>query len=411
MKYEDFSAVLSYLAGEYALEHRHIYAKIWYDEKEGKIGKRGKLARVIYMTNIGTIPDESFVSVVLASDKNTRIGMVDEAFLERMKKGDVFVLGGKRYEFVYSMGMKAFVKGSVNRPPTIPSWFSEMLPLSFDLALEIARFRRLVEDRLKKKESEERIKEFIKEFCYVNEKIAGKIYEHLYLQNKSSGIASDKKIVVENYRAEREYWLFHSLFGRRVNDALSRAIAFCIGRIGGRDIEIGINDNGFYLIGEKIDKEKINKALGFLTSKNLEEVLKEIIERTEMFKRRFRHCAGRSLMILRNYKGRKQTAGRQQVSSSLLMFAIEKLSKEFPIMKEARREIFEEVMDIENAKLILDLIKEGKIKIEHKETNIPSPFSLNLIIQGRYDLIKIEDRVAFLKRVYAEIKKAGGKTE
>lgn len=110
-------------------------------------------------------------------------------------------------------------------------------------------------------------------------------------------------------------------------------------------------------------------------------------------------------MILRNYKGRRKTAGRQQVSSSLLMYAIEKMSKEFPIMKEARREIFEEVMDIENAKLVLDWIKDGKIKIEHKESNIPSPFSLNLIIQGRADLIKIEDRVEFLKRVYLEIQK------
>ncbi|RLG69714.1 MAG: ATP-dependent helicase, partial [Candidatus Iainarchaeum archaeon] len=55
---KDFNEVLSYLAGEYSsLETRHVYGKIWYDRETGYIGRRGKFARVIYMTNIGTIPD------------------------------------------------------------------------------------------------------------------------------------------------------------------------------------------------------------------------------------------------------------------------------------------------------------------------------------------------------------------
>ena len=62
---ENFMSVISYLAGEYALEHRNVYAKIWYDKETKQMGKRGKLARVIYMTNIGTIPEESFITVVV----------------------------------------------------------------------------------------------------------------------------------------------------------------------------------------------------------------------------------------------------------------------------------------------------------------------------------------------------------
>ena len=45
------------------LEDRYVYAKIWYDKETKMIGKRGKLARVIYMTNIGTIPEETNVKV------------------------------------------------------------------------------------------------------------------------------------------------------------------------------------------------------------------------------------------------------------------------------------------------------------------------------------------------------------
>ena len=38
------------------------------------------------------------------------------------------------------------------------------------------------------------------------------------------------------------------------------------------------------------------------------------IEKTEVLNRRFRHCAERSLMILKNYKGKKKYVGRQQVN-------------------------------------------------------------------------------------------------
>jgi len=118
----DFFDIISYLAGEYALEKSHVYGKIWYDEETKMIGKKGKLARVIYLTNLGTIPSESFVTVKLAGGE--KIGVIDEAFLERMKARDVFVLGGNKYEYAYVKGMSLYVKSAVGKNPTIPSWFS-----------------------------------------------------------------------------------------------------------------------------------------------------------------------------------------------------------------------------------------------------------------------------------------------
>jgi len=108
-------------------------------------------------------------------------------------------------------------------------------------------------------------------------------------------------------------------------------------------------------------------------------------------------------MILRKYKGREKSAGKQQVKSHFLLAAVQKISKEFPILKETRREILEDMMDLTNARLVLDWLKDEKLKVEFKETSIPSPFSLNLIMQGHYDLIKMEDKIEFLKRVYREI--------
>jgi ATP-dependent Lhr-like helicase len=392
----DFFDVISYLAGDYALEQNNIYAKIWYDAKTGQIGKKGKMARVLYLTNIGTIPEESFITVKL-SPSNEPIGAIDEGFLERMKKGDVFVLGGNKYLYLYTRGMNVCVRAAVDRQPTIPSWFSEMLPLSFDSAIEINRFRTLMNEKFKNKRKKSEIIDFIKEHLYLKNSTAESIYNYFNEQHNYLEIPDSSTLLVERYNSQKKYLIFHSMYGRRVNDALSRAIGFMLGRAGGRDVEMGINDNSFYIAGEKMNIEKV---MNFLKPENLEEVLKEAVERTDVLARRFRHCATRSLMILKNYRGMKRSVGKQNMKSHFVLAAVKKISSEFPILREARREVLEDLMDIENAKLVLQWIKEGRVKLKIRDTELPSPFALGIIMQGHSDMIKIEDKQAFLKRMH-----------
>ncbi len=392
----DFLDVISYLSGEYDLEKNNIYGKIWYDPLTKQIGKKGKLARVLYLTNIGTIPEESFVSVKI-SPTGEQIGVIDEGFLERMKKGDVFVLGGMKYLYLYTKGMNIYVKSATGRQPTIPSWFSEMLPLSFDSALEVNRFRRLVNERFQSGKKPEEIKKFISEHLYVDEGTTNSIYNYFREQHNYLEIPDADTLLIERYKSEKNYLVFHSMYGRRVNDALSRAIGFILGRTDNRDVEIGINDNGFYVAGEKM---KIEKAFEILKKENLNDILKEAVEKTDVLARRFRHCAARSLMILRNYKGRSKSVGKQQMKSHFLLHAVKKITSEFPILREARREVLQDLMDIESTKKVVSWINEGRVKIKIKDTPLPSPFALNLIIQGHTDLIRIEDKQAFLKRMH-----------
>ncbi|VVB82701.1 ATP-dependent DNA helicase Hel308 [uncultured archaeon] len=392
----DFFDVISYLAGDYALEKSNVYAKIWYDAKTKQIGKKGKMARVMYLTNIGTIPDESFITVKIAPSGEP-VGAIDEGFLERMKKGDVFVLGGKKYLYLYTRGMNVYVKADIQRAPTIPSWFSEMLPLSFDSAIEINKFRTLMNEKFKNKVDKLEIISLIKETLYLETSSAETIYNYFNEQYNYLEIPHSNLLLVERYNSQKHYLIFHSMYGRRVNDVLSRAIGFMLGRAGGRDIELGINDNSFYIAGEKMNIEKV---MNFIKSENLEEILKEAIERTDVLARRFRHCAARSLMILRNYKGKTKSVGKQNMKSHFVLAAVKKISSEFPILREARREVLEDLMDIESAKLILEWIKEGRVKLKIRDVDIPSPFALGIIMQGQSDMIKIEDKQAFLKRMH-----------
>ena len=117
----DFFEVIKYLSGEYVdLEERHVYSRIWHDKETGDIGKKGRFARIIYMTNIGTIPEESYITVKIGEQI---VGKIDEGFLERLRPGDVFVLGGNVYMFKFSRGMTAQVSASVNRRRQSPAGF------------------------------------------------------------------------------------------------------------------------------------------------------------------------------------------------------------------------------------------------------------------------------------------------
>lgn len=394
---KSYREILNYLGGEYAsLEDRNIYAKIWVDEESRMIGKRGKLARMIYMTNIGTIPDSSGVKVKL---KNKVIGIIDENFLEKLKKGDIFVLGGNVYQFLYAQGMTAFVKSSANRPPTVPSWFSEQLPLSFDLAVDIQKFRRFMEDLFESNSSKEDILKFIKGYLYVDEYATNSIYEYFKEQFLYKEIPHDKKIIIEHYNdGSMNYVVFHSLFGRRVNDVLARAMGYAVGKIYKKDVEININDNGFAIV----TKEHINagKVFKMIKSKDLRKLMELALDKTEILSRRFRHSAGRSLMILRNYAGRKKSVGNQARSSRLLLSAVRKIGPDFPILKEAKREVLEDLMDISNAQKVVEWIEQEKIELKEIATDVPTPFAVNIVTMGYADIMKMEDKLDFLKRMH-----------
>jgi len=363
------------------------------------IGRKGKMGRVIYMTNIGTIPDETFITVKIGEQT---IGKLDEAFLEKLKPGDVFVLGGDTYTFKFSRGMVAQVSASSQRPPTVPRWFSEMLPLSFDLANDIGKFRKLMNEKFCAKKKKQEIIEFILTYLYVDKNAAEAIYQYFYEQYNFSQIPSNTRIIVEHTKDARgNVIVFHTLFGRRVNDCLSRAVAFAVSRTQHKDVEIGINDNGFYIRSEKnID---LMKAFKRIKSDELRKVMEFAIDKTEVMKRRFRHCATRALMILRNYKGKQKRVGRQQVGSMILMSALKRIDENFSILKEARREVLEDLMDIENTKKIIRAIENKNIKLEEMHTDLPSPFAFNLIIQGYTDILKIEDKIEFLKRMHQNV--------
>jgi ATP-dependent Lhr-like helicase len=417
----DFIALLNYLAGNYVgLESRHVYGKIWYDEKDHVFGRRGKLTKVIYMLNSGTIPDEVAVNVYTQGKK--WIGSIEEEFMLHLKPGDIFTLGGKLYRFDYSKGMSCYVTEAKASAPTIPPWFSEQLPLSFELAIEIGSFRRSLSKLIKRYITSNKISH---QFKILPEEIDVMLSAMPIDKNSRLAIANyfleqllfagevptDKSILVEQTSdpsSGNNYVIFHTLFGRRVNDALSRAIAIELSEMIDSDINIIINDNGFVLNipkGEKVTERTINDLISEISHIGIAPLLKHNIRRTELMRRKFRHVAARSFMVLRNYKGWKISVGKQQFNSQLLLKAVEEIDQNFPVLKEAYREILEDTMDVPRAEKVLSMINSGAIKIKVIHTQVPSPFSHSMITFGSADVIMMKERRRYLQKLHKMVMK------
>ncbi len=401
LSYEDFLNTLRYLAGKLGdfYEHQRVYAKIWLDDEEGVLGKK-KSTRMIYYLNSGVIPDESKVKVFTVDGKY--VGDLEEGFAEYLTPGDLFVLGGRVYEFLYSRGFVAVVRRADGQRPTVPTWFSEMLPLSYDSAIEVGKFRRLVAEMLRKRGFSETVEYLIREYR-LERHAAEAICEYILEQMEYTGglVPSDKLILIEVFDEDtRRNVIVHSLFGRKANEALARLYAYVVGSELGVNVRITVTDNGFMLtLPRRIDADYL-KLFYSIPVDSAWDILVRVVRRTDLIKRRFRHVAVRSFMLLRRYRDTEKSLHKLQVNAEELLKAVEEI-KDFPVLKETYREILMDYMHIDEAVEVLRAVQRGDIEVKLiGPLDVPSPFAHHIVVHGYSDVVLMEDMRRLLAKLH-----------
>lgn len=374
---EDFEGCLDYLSGHEDLESYNVYPKIWWDEDEGRLGRRGKKTRPIYYTNIGTIPDSTQLSV-MAGD--TFIGQVEEAFVENLSKGDVFTLGGSTWEYRGASPLKARVTQAGGQQPTVPVWYSEQLPVTFEAAQRVGRFRRAVGRRLDR-DGLDATTTWLQDTYELDQPAASALAGYCQEQLDYVGIPDEDTALVEEHVDDqgRAHYIFHTPIGRRAGEALARACAHKVEQMKGCDTSWMVNDYGFVLALAGRARLTIEQVRGLFLM-DLVPTLHDAIDDAELLRRRFRHVAGRSLMILRNYLGTDISVGRQNAQGRKLLRHLQRTRPESPVLKETYREILHDALDIEHAKAYLFrfISRQAEIRFVRGLPG-PSPFAFNLV--------------------------------
>ncbi|MFB6302874.1 MAG: ATP-dependent helicase [Haloferacaceae archaeon] len=417
---DDWEALMRYLTADYeGLEDRDVYAKVWrdtndppdgehhyeeYDVGEHLIGKRGRMARVIYMTNLGTIPDSFTVDVFTRGDQEW-VGDLDEEYLDTLETGDVFVLGGDRFEFRYRRGAKAYVDRTGDRP-TVPSWFSERLPLSYDLAREMLSFQR---DLLTRLDAGGRpgVREWLRTYP-LDENAVRALARTFDEQVRYAGrrsVATPDRIAVEEVRDRDEYrrhYHVHSVYGRAFNDGLSRLVAYRCAQRATANVTVAVADNGFTVSMPLDRKVDVAGVVGGVDPAGVRADLRAALDGTDLLDRYFRINAARSLMILKRYKGHEKSAAQQQVASDMLLSFAQDLD-DFAVMEETYREILEDRLNVGRIEDVLAGVQDGDIEVVGRTLDGPSPRAFGLATLSASDVVLAEDESAVLQAFHERV--------
>jgi len=416
----EWESLCSYLTADYdGLEEKNVYAKVWRDENDPPggehhheefdsgtplMGKRGRLARVIYMTNLGTIPD-SFTCQVFTRASDEWVGGLDEQYLDTLEPSDVFVLGGDRFEYRYRRGSKVYVDRTSSRP-TVPSWFSERLPLSFDLGREIARFQRELLDR-HGTGGPPAVRRWLREFPLDDDAvraIARLVDEQVRYAGPNS-LSTDRRLVIEEHTDRGEYertYFVHSLYGREFNDGLSRLLAHRCAQETAANVNVAVADNGFSLSMPLNRKVDLAGLLESVDPRDVRSLLRESLDGTDLLQRYFRIDATRSLMILKRYKGHEKSAQKQQVASEMLLGFAEDLDG-FAVIEETYREILEDKLNVAGITTILDRVDAGDVAVETITVDSPTPRAFGLATLAASDVVLAEDESEVLQSFHDRV--------
>jgi ATP-dependent Lhr-like helicase len=416
----DYESLIRYLRADYeGFDDRNVYAKIWRDENdppdgehhypefavgETLVGKRGRLARPILLQNLGTIPDSFSVNVYVRGDDEW-VGQLDESYLDTLEAGDVFVLGGDRFAYRYRRGSKVYVDRTSERA-TVPSWFSERLPLSFDLGREIARFQGEVVEK-HERGGAAAVRRWLREFPVDGNAVRAlaRMYDDQIAYAGVESVSTDERIAIETVKDRDDYrrrYHVRTPYGRRFNDGLSRLLAYRCANETNANVAVSVADNGFTLampLNRKVD------VAGLLRDTDPDEVrstLRDALDGTDLLERYFRIDATRSLLVLKRYKGREKSASKQQVASEMLLGLAEEL-EDFAVIEETYRELIEDKLDLAGVRDVLARLQVGDVEVTETSLQTPSPLSFGLATLSASDVVLADDEDAVLREFHERV--------
>lgn len=381
-----FDRVLAMLAGEYGFDMDQApFPKLLWDRVHDVLRpERG--ARMIAFRAGGTIPDVANYDVYFEARK-TKVGQLDEGFVEELRGGDIFVLGSSTWRVIGIRRNRVLVEDVYGKAPTIPFWYGDRSSRTADLGQLVGAFRREMAEKLLAGDAVR----WLMDHYYVDENGAKSIHEYFREQQLATGdVPSDVLVLVEHFRDElgQKQIVIHSSFGIRVNETWALALAGAVQAACGFRPQTATVDDGILLTlpkGKKLPlgPKRGSRLLDLVTPANVGRLLDRAVADSPVFASRFRHNAVRSLLVLRDYQGRKTPVWLQSLRASALLDACRGES-DFPVVAETLRECLHESLDAAGLRNVLRDIRAGPIKVRTLQTRVPSPFTHSLLLLGQY---------------------------
>ncbi|BAI60201.1 putative ATP-dependent helicase [Methanocella paludicola SANAE] len=334
---KEFDLVLKQL-----VEERLIFVN-----EAGIISRKGKTRTYMY-ENLSMIPDEKRYQIQDVISGRF-VGTLDEAFVINMDLGAVFITKGDMWRIVEITEDRVRVEPVENPQAEVPSWTGEEIPVPFAVAMEVGAIRRAVEE-MKDGPDQEIVDSLMKRYP-TDAYTARKLVEYVKRQiGDSYLVPTDKRVVVED---EQRTIIINACFGHKVNETLGRVITALLASRFGSGVAMEIDPYRIKLeLPKRIRATDITKLIMDIDPLFVEPIIEKTLKNTMLLKWKMVHVA-------RKFGALSRDVDYERISMDKLL----KIFEGTPMYEEAVREIFHDKLDVENARKVLTMLRNGEISL------------------------------------------------
>jgi ATP-dependent Lhr-like helicase len=374
---DNWQWLLNFLVmGSQSLQSYDEYKKVEVeDDGKFKVDNRGVAMR--HRFQIGTIVGD--VNLSVRYQKGGYIGSIEEFFVSKLNRGDVFTFAGRNLEFIRIKDMQVHVRNSKKKTNKISSWMGSRLTLSAQMSKMLREeLYSFYED--KKKQS-----------------VEIRSLEHIFQrQQRESIVPKPDEFLIESFKTrDGHHHLFYPFEGRFVHEAMGSLLGYRISLLSPITFSLAFNDYGFELLSDRpIDVQQVLDN-NLFTPEYLLGDLQKSLNATEMARRKFRDIAIISGMVFTGYPNKAIKMKHLQSNSQLLFEVFRDYEPENLLFQQAFTETFQH--QLEEGRLRLSMERIAEQKIIWKQCEKPTPLSFPLITdrmsREKLSSEKWEDRV------------------
>jgi ATP-dependent Lhr-like helicase len=371
---QPFEAVLDMLSGRYPSDDfAELRPKLVWDRVDGMLRARGN-ARMLAVTNPGTIPDRGLYRVVLP--EGGRVGELDEEMVYESRVGDVFVLGSTTWRIGEITADRVVVTPAPGEPAArMPFWHGDRPGRPLETGRALGEFVRTIGDLDRTAATT-----LLTEQYRLEPRAAGNLAHFIGEELEAIGVLpSDRTVVVQKFRDEIGDWrmVLLSPFGAQVHAPWAMAASRLLRERHGVEVDAVWSDDGIILRFPDADETPDPTAL-VVEPEDIERLVVDEVGASALFASRFREAAARALLLPRRRPGKRTPLWLQRRKATGL-FEVAGRFPTFPIVLETYREVLTEHFDLNALRAVLTEIRSRKIRVAAVETGGPSPFASSLM--------------------------------
>ena len=368
-----FEAVLDMLSGRYPSdEFAELRPRIVWDRVAGTLEARSN-ARMLAVTNPGTIPDRGLYTVSLP--EGGKVGELDEEMVYESRPGDLFVLGSSTWKINEITHDRVLVTPAPGQAAArLPFWHGDAPGRPLELGKAVGAFVRSIGAM-----SPEDARATLSDRYRLDIRAAANLANFLEEERSATGtLPTDRTIVVQQFRDEIGDWrtVVLSPFGGRVHAPWALAARKRYRDHHAVEIDVIWSDDGMIFRFPDVDEPPSTEEL-LLDPEEVETLVLEEVADSALFTSRFREAAARSLLLPRRRPGSRTPLWLQRRKAASLL-EITKRYGSFPVLLETYREVLQDHFDLPALKEVLTDISRRTVRVAQVTLDGPSPFATAL---------------------------------